>query len=55
MRNRYPGQRAAQAQAGVNVFGLRLRDAEYGCLWSIGFLFVVAIKGALSRALTTQR
>jgi hypothetical protein len=50
MRNRYPG-RALRAQAGVKVLGLELRDAEYGCLWSVGFLFVVAISSAVQRAL----
>lgn len=53
MRNRYTG-RAMRAQAGVKVLGLRLRDAEYGSLWGLGFLFVVGFTGALRRALSPR-
>ena len=44
-----------RAPAGVKVLGLGLRDAEYGCLWSIGFLFMLAVKSTFTRVLNPKR
>ena len=54
MRNQYPGRRRAHAQAGVKVLGLELRDAEYGCLLCLGFLFVVSITNAVRQLLNSR-
>lgn len=50
MRNHYPGRRAAQAHVRVKVLGLGLRDAEYGSLMGIGYLFAIGLTSALKRA-----
>ncbi len=55
MRNRYTGTPLnGQAQTGVEVLGLELKDLEYGSLWGIGLLFIISITGGLRRALNMR-